>query len=520
MTAKKPFHLYLMSDDLSRMERYMQALSGHGLEPVLIPDVKERVEEGHIRDQDILLLDLASLEGPWKEIRKLAEGRKAAYGLILLGRLEEFLRLPRRVWSEVDGVILEGGSEEIFVSEIKSVLSEKRPNRVFRELSIIRSLYRQGKDRFFRDDFDDVSSFTLQILKVAFGCHYASLAVQSQRSKGEYGVTYQVGDALPMQNIPDIYEPGLVQEGESPEGFLRGMLEGKGLTSLMWSPIQGDEVPTGLIQLGKTEGSFTREDLEQLILFSGDVARTVEYIRLRISREKEKEALFREQESLIRSERASCIGGLMSSVAHQINNPLQAIQINLELAQREDLPLQKREHYLSIVQEEVGRLRKIVRDMIDHYRPHQRTKSLFPIYEVIEEAAALYEPELERLGIEVTFDLPEPSPQVWGIPEQLEQVFVHLLSNAIDAMPEGGKIHLSAQLQKGHIACMIRDSGKGIPEDQREDVFNPFFSTKENRHGLGLTICDNILTQHQGELVLLELDEEGTCFQITLPRGG
>jgi signal transduction histidine kinase len=360
----------------------------------------------------------------------------------------------------------------------------------------------------------------LHILKVAFDCQFASLAVQSQKSKGEYGVTYQVGDVLPMQNIPIVYEPGLVQEGEVADGSLRDVLEGEGLSALMWSPIQGDEGPAGLIQLGKSEGRFTREDLEQLILFSGDVARIVQYIRLRNSKEEEKEALFREQEALIKSERVSCIGGLMSSVAHQINNPLQAIQISLELAQREDVSLQKREYYLNVVQEEVRRLRKIVRDMIDHYRPSQRAKSLFPINDIIEEAVAYYEPELEEAGIKVMFDLLEPSPQVWGIPNQLQQVFVHLLSNAVDAMPEGGRIHLSTQLQKEHIACMIRDSGEGIPEDQCENVFDPFFSTKGNRHGLGLTVCDNIITQHNGELVLLESDAEGTCFQISLPSGG
>lgn len=520
MATKKPFHLFLMSDDLSRMERYIQALSGDGFEPEMIPDYQEKIEEGHICDQDTLLLDLASLEDPELEIKEMVEDRKIAYGLILVGHLESFLHLPAEVWPEVAGVILEGVPEDIFVSEIKNILAEKGQNRGYRELSIIRSLYRQGRDFFTRKDYDTVSSLTLKIIKVAFNCRYACLAVQSQRPQREFGVTYQVGDVLPMQNIPEIYEPGLVQEGESPEGFLRGMLEGKGLTSLMWSPIQGDEAPAGLIHLGKTEGSFTREDLERLILFSGNVARTVQYIRLRISKEEEKEDFFRKQEALIRNERVSCIGGLMSSVAHEINNPLQAIQINLELAQRKDLSLQKRDRYLSIVQEEVGRLRKIVRDMIDHYRPHQRTKSLFSINDVIEEAVAYYEHEMEESGIEVVFDFMEPSPQVWGIPEQLRQVFVHLLSNAVDAMPDGGEIDLSTQLQKGDIACMIRDSGGGVLEDQCENVFDPFFSTKENRHGLGLTVCDNIITQHQGELVLLESDEEGTCFQITLPRGG
>ncbi len=520
MANGKSFRLFLTGDDPSFLDRYFDILSREGYQVEIIQNLEEGVERGQIRDQDYVLLDLLVLEDPSGEITEIIEGRKAAFGLVLMGNLEEFVHLPWDVWAEVDGVVLEGCAEDIFLSEMENLFSIEREVEGYGKLSLIRSIYRQGKDRFLIGDFDEVSLLTLHVLKVAFDCRYASLSVQRENSGGEYGMTYQMGDALPIQNKPEAYEPGLVREGELPEGSLGGIIEERGLSSLIWSPIQGDEGPAGLIQLGKGEGSFSREDLEQLILFSGYVTRIVQYIRLRINRQEEREELFQEQEALLRDERLSCIGRLMSSVAHQINNPLQAIQINLELAQREDVSPQKREHYLNIVEGEVERLRKIVRDMIDHYRPNQRTKSLFSLSEVIDEAVNLFQSELEERGIEVSRSFCEPSPQVWGMPNQIRLVFINLISNAVDAMPQGGKIHLCTELQKGHIACMIRDSGKGIPEDQCENVFDPFFSTKENRHGLGLTICDNIITQHQGKLELLKSDEEGTCFKITLPSGG
>ncbi len=440
--------------------------------------------------------------------------------LVLVGSLADYSRLGGHAWQEVDGVILLGGPEEGFLPNLEAMLHQRRRDHQPTILTLLRMIINQATDWMDAGDIEDLIKLTLNMLKAAFQCSYAGTSIHRQGPGEGYHFSYSMGRAAPIYPAQDIMEPGIVHEGEAGQGLIGGIQKVENLSSLIWSPIPDEVRPGGFFVLGKEEDSFQRADLERLIMFTGFAARTIQYIRLRIGRRREEEVLSREHQAALKSEKMSSISRLMTSVAHLLNNPLQAIQINLELASREDVTGQKQAHYLGVVREEVERLRGIVADMVDHYRPSQREKTWVSLHDVLQEALALRIPEMEERGIRIERTLAQELPPVWGFSNQLSKVFTHLIDNALEAMPQGGVLSIETQLQKDHIACMIRDNGKGISERHEEHIFDPFYSTKENSHGLGLTVCDNIITQHHGDIELLNTDQEGTCFLITLPIGG
>lgn len=438
----------------------------------------------------------------------------------LVGSLPEFSRLEPSIWQKIEGVILLGAPEDNLFAVLEDLFQFARKDQQPDVLSLLRMMINQARDWIGAGEGDVFVELTLNMLKAAFQCSYAGASIYRQGRKGGYHVSYSMGRAAPLYPSHDIRAPGIVHEGENGQGLIGGIQEGEHLSSMIWSPIPEEDRPGGFFVLGKEEGSFQREDLERLIMFTGFAARVIQYVRLRLGRQQENEVLSREHQAAVKSEKISSISRLMTSMAHLLNNPLQAIQINLELASREDVKGQKQAHYLNVVREEVERMRGIVADMVDHYRPGQREKTWVSLHDVLQEALTGKKSELEKRGIRVNLHLAQDLPRLWGHPHQLRQVFIHLIDNALDAMPRGGVLSIETELQKDHIACMIRDTGKGIPEKHEDQIFDPFYSTKVNCHGLGLTVCDNIITQHHGDIELLNTDQGGTSFLITLPIGG
>lgn len=466
-----------------------------------------------------LLVNAGDLDDSWTE-PLLAANLGSSRALLIIGNINQLNRVPDPIWTRVHGVILRRDDPGLTTAAVKDLLADEAVTPGPGMISILRSLYHQGRDEYRNEDIDALFSLTLSLLKIEFQCSFGYFILFRQGVEGKQNVSYQMGSLPPVIEVENFFHPDVVQVDQAGEASIKRLFDQESLTSLMWSPIPGDAAPLGLFLLGKREGMLSHRDLESLIMFSAHAARIIQYIRLRIGSQREKDALYRERQDMIRNEKVSTMGRLMTSVAHQLNNPLQAIQINLDLAQRKDLSQQKRAHYLEIVQDQVKRLRSIVGDMIRHYRPGQQSRLKVSVNDLILDAVSYFEPRLDHMGIEFKVDLDPDLPDMWGFPDQLSQVFIHLISNAVDAMPEGGRITIRSRLQKGQIRCMIKDTGMGIPEEDRTRIFDPFFTTKENCHGLGLTICDNIVNQHQGEIKLRETDQEGTCFVLTLPIGG
>jgi two-component system, NtrC family, sensor kinase len=141
------------------------------------------------------------------------------------------------------------------------------------------------------------------------------------------------------------------------------------------------------------------------------------------------------------------------------------------------------------------------------------------VLELLQHVLNLTRQQLKQRDIEVMLDLPGTLPPIFAVSGQIQQVFLNLILNALDAMPSGGDLHVSARALPRGVEITFQDNGPGIPEGQRNDIFEPFFSTKEGGTGLGLTVSYNIVTAHGGTLDLINGHKPGACFRLFLPLG-
>jgi signal transduction histidine kinase len=225
------------------------------------------------------------------------------------------------------------------------------------------------------------------------------------------------------------------------------------------------------------------------------------------------------QEALLRAEKMAAAGRLTASIAHEVNNPLQSVQNCLHLAGREDMPADKRKEYFDLAQNELERLMKTMHRMLDFYRPGAVKAEQVDILELLQHVLSLASQQLSQRRIDVKKKLPKSLPAIYVVSGQIQQVFLNLILNSLDAMPNGGELKVSARAVDGGVEVMFHDTGPGIPENRRNDIFEPFFSTKEGGTGLGLTVSYNIVTAHGGTLDLVSGHESGACFRLFLPSG-
>lgn len=268
------------------------------------------------------------------------------------------------------------------------------------------------------------------------------------------------------------------------------------------------------------EPSFQDSDVELFQILARQATAALENARLYAEQLDYVRRIEESQKALIQAEKMAAAGRLSASIAHEINNPLQAVQNCLHLAAREDLSEEKRKEYFDLSVTELNRLMLTVRRMLDFYRPGVSAMEKVDLVEILQYVLNLMSKQLSEANVRVTINMNGQIPPVMAVGSQLQQVFINLILNAVDAMPEGGEIKISAQSVWDGIELIFQDSGKGIPKEKQTNIFEPFFSTKDGGTGLGLTVSYNIINTHGGTLEFLPEEEPGACFRIFLPGGG
>ena len=226
------------------------------------------------------------------------------------------------------------------------------------------------------------------------------------------------------------------------------------------------------------------------------------------------------RQHLLQSEKLAAMGRLTSQIAHELNNPLFGIMNTLELMKTEIPPENKRRRLLDMSLSEIERLADMLKKMLSFSRPDQEERQEIDINVVIEELMLLYEKRLRENSIKIKLDLVENPGIVLASKDQLRQVFINMFSNAMYAMPEGGKLEISTRLQKKMFCIEIRDTGTGIKSDDLKKIFDSFFTTKTDSVqgvGLGLSVCYGFIKDHGGDIVVDSKEGKGTQFTITLP---
>lgn len=218
------------------------------------------------------------------------------------------------------------------------------------------------------------------------------------------------------------------------------------------------------------------------------------------------------------SEKLAVIGQLAAGVAHEIGNPLTSISSLVQILQRKS-PDEFFSEQLANIKENIDRISKIVRELVDFSRPPSHEKTLIQITDIIRTAIGIVKYDKRVKKVDFDTDLDKEVPPVMIVPDQLLQVFVNILFNALDAIRGNGKIGVKSYHKNEKIYVEITDNGTGMDETTKQKIFDPFFTTKEvgKGTGLGLSVSYGIIKKFKGDIFVESVPAEGSKFTIVIP---
>jgi two-component system NtrC family sensor kinase len=229
------------------------------------------------------------------------------------------------------------------------------------------------------------------------------------------------------------------------------------------------------------------------------------------------ERLSSAEAAILQAARLAAVGQLAAAIAHEINNPLYAARNCLYLLENELADLKHNSEYLTIAREQLTRIAGIIQRMRDFYRPARGDMAPANLNQLLEDTLALAQLNTHNVAIKIIFTPDYALPQVLCNADQLRQVFLNLVLNAIEAMPDGGTLTVRTTAGQNVALIEIEDTGIGIPDDIRAHLFEPFFTNKPNGTGLGLSISAHIVTQHIGQIEVESTAGVGSIFRVVLP---
>jgi two-component system NtrC family sensor kinase len=294
----------------------------------------------------------------------------------------------------------------------------------------------------------------------------------------------------------------------------------------IWVVLWGKDAPIGLMGISRGQGSeYTIEDENLLVAIGRQLSTTVEKVRLYEETCKAYEDLRHAQEQLLQSEKMSAIGQLIAGVAHELNNPLTAILGYAQLLETETLEARAKE-YAGKIFKQAQRTHRVVQNLLSFARQRKPEKHQFDVVKVLEEALLLRDYDMKVGNIKLEREIDSAIPAVTGDPHQLEQVFLNIVNNAVDAMIEDGKPDFERRLkvfvsaQDNCVTILFQDSGPGLKEPNR--IFEPFYTTKSvgKGTGLGLSICYGLVKEHGGEISARNAEGGGAIIEVKLPSAG
>ncbi len=281
---------------------------------------------------------------------------------------------------------------------------------------------------------------------------------------------------------------------------------------------------SGILVMGKKVNGkeFDKKELELLSLLFGQAAFAIEHASLyEIQRDRLKR--------MYRTDRLAVLGELAAGAAHEIKNPLTSIRSTIQYLSNDfDVESEKGQMMHELLNE-TERINKIVQGLLSFARPSELNSMEINLEQLINQTLLLVNNTLKKQRIEVEFEYFTEQTTIMGDAEQLKQVCLNIILNAVEAMKENDESHprtLYISMEEGtlidvrsrYLLISFEDTGKGIDEEDIENVFNPFFTTKEEGTGLGLAICFGIINRHKGELEVRSTLGKGTCFTIKLPQ--
>jgi signal transduction histidine kinase len=328
-----------------------------------------------------------------------------------------------------------------------------------------------------------------------------------------YPVTGDPGSYAPdvARALEQLDSPVLASELEADQSPLAGLFYARG-----WEvgfPLRINDRLNGVVGLGRHKDLriFSTEDLQLLAAVGAGASAALQTISL--SRQ-----LRRSEVVLERANRLSSVGMLAAGIAHEIRNPLVAVKTFLDLLPQR---LDDREFLTRFRDLSLGELRRVtdlIADLLTLGKSKTAERRAIEIGPTLEPVVRLMDSTARKRQAEVVARFEEGLPLVWADADQLKQITLNLLLNAIDVTPSGGRVQLEVRLASPEsVTLEVRDDGAGIPPDQLENIFHPFFTTKETGTGLGLALVHQMVLEHGGEIVVDSEVGRGSTFRVTLP---
>jgi two-component system NtrC family sensor kinase len=303
--------------------------------------------------------------------------------------------------------------------------------------------------------------------------------------------------------------------------IFREALRREGLVSayvvILWSK---DKVLGGFVVGSRSPREYSPADINLLIAAGSQISSAIERTLLYEETRQAYDNLRRTQEQLLHSEKMAAVGQLIAGVAHELNNPLTAILGYSQLLTTSGQIGAQGIEYSEKLYKQAQRTHRIVQNLLSFARQHKPERSPVQVNQILEDTLALRDYDLRMSNIRLHFELAPSLPTISADPHQLQQVFLNLVNNAVDAMLEKsseGDLWVRTDTLDGFVVVEFTDSGPGVGDASK--VFDPFYTTKPvgKGTGLGLSICYGIVTEHGGTIKVQNAPTKGACFTIELP---
>lgn len=500
---------------------------------ISLTDPREAIEYLQQNHVDLLVVDIRMPEVDGFDVISRAQIVLPDIAVLVMtgfGTVETAIQALRQ---GVDGLILKPfqKSDEL-LQAAKQALTDNQRKRDTARVQALRPLFNVTETLFAETDQNKLLNMIIAAISNHLHC---SNVAYYQVDNGAVSVVAQRGKSLPIDEfnfaaqlvsrVDADGDPIVINATGPGEEDTQSLLSTLGLGSAILIPVARSNLHSVLFAArdaqgaGGTERPFRGADLEMFFVLARQAVVAMENARLYADLRNYVRRVEDSQEALLRAEKMAAAGRLTASIAHEVNNPLQSVQNCLHLAGREDVPPEKRKEYFDLAKNELDRLMKTMQRMLDFYRPGAVKVEQVDVLELLSHVLSLTSQQLSQRHIEIKSDLPESMPAIYAVSSQIQQIFFNLILNSFDAMPAGGDLKISAQAVDHGIEIIFQDSGPGIPEDRQNNIFEPFFSTKDGGTGLGLTVSYNIVTAHGGTLDLLDERQPGACFRLFLPIG-
>lgn len=305
--------------------------------------------------------------------------------------------------------------------------------------------------------------------------------------------------------------PPLIREAQQKEGLASAYIV------TLWSK---EKLIGGLVVGCRLAKDFTPADISLFIAVGSQIANAIDRSRLYLETRQAYDNLRRTQEQLLHSEKLAAVGQLISGVAHELNNPLTAILGYSQLLTASGEIGTRALGYIDKLYKQAQRTHRIVQNLLSFARQHKPERASVNMNAIVEDTLALRDYDLRMSQIHVSLQLSDDLPEISADPHQLQQVFLNLINNAVDAILEVdrvGELRVRTGVEENHLFIEFTDSGPGVKDASR--VFDPFYTTKPvgKGTGLGLSICYGIITEHGGRILVKNGSQRGATFRIELP---